>query len=63
MCSVNFVKGMGIGLVVGSAIGMAACKCSSDPVSKCCHKKKSMLGKALHTMGEVVDNIGDSFGL
>ena len=63
MCSVNFIKGMGVGLIVGSAIGMAACKSGSGSVSKCCHKRKSMLGKALHTMGEVAESISDSLGL
>ena len=57
MCSVNFVKGMGIGIIVGSAIGMAACAPSK------CSKRKSVVGKALKTMGNVVENIGDAFGL
>lgn len=60
MCSVNFIKGMGVGLIVGSAIGMACCTSSSKSG---CHKKKNMLGKALHTMGEVVESFGDSLGL
>ncbi len=64
MCSVNFVKGMGIGLIVGSAIGMAVCSCSTNSSdSSKSHKRKSVVGKALKTMGEVVENIGDSLGL
>ena len=55
---------MGIGLLVGSAIGMSVCSTgSSNSYSKCCHRPKSMLGKALKAMGEVAENIGDVFGL
>lgn len=59
MCTANFVKGMGIGLLVGSAIGMTCC---SMP-SKGCKKRKNVVGKALRTMGDIVENIGDNFGL
>lgn len=57
MCSVNFIKGMGIGLIVGSAIGMAACAPSK------CNKKKSVVGKALKTMGDLFENISDTFSM
>ena len=53
----NFAKGMGIGLIMGSAIGMAV----SDPAKK--HQKKNMVSKALKTMGDIVDNIGGSIGM
>ncbi len=57
MNGINFAKGMGIGLIMGSAIGMAV----SAPAKK--HQKKNMVSKALKTMGDIVDNIGGSIGM
>ncbi len=57
MNGMNFAKGMGVGLVMGSAIGMAV----SAPAKK--NQKKNMVSKALKTMGDIVENIGDSIGM
>lgn len=53
MNKMTFVKGMGLGVVVGSVIGMVA-----SP-----KKKKSSVGKAIKTMGDVVESITDSIGM
>lgn len=53
MNNMSFVKGMGIGLMVGSMVGMAVMP----------HKKKFNIGKALKSMGDVVDNVADAIGL
>ncbi len=48
-----FIRGMGLGLVVGSVVGMACMP----------RRKKSAMGKALKAMGGIVDNLTDSLGL
>ena len=53
MNNMSFVKGMGIGLMVGSMVGMAVMP----------NKKKFNIGKALKSMGDVVDNVADAIGL
>ena len=57
MNGMNFAKGMGIGLIVGSAIGMAA----ANPQNKKA-MKKSTLGRALRNIGEVIENVGETMG-
>ncbi len=54
MNNANFVKGMGVGLVVGSAIGMVVAPRKNE---------KTTVGRALKAMGTVVDSIADSIGL
>ena len=58
MNTMNFVKGVGVGLVVGSAVGMAV----ASPQKKN-GNKQNVVGKALKTMGDIVENIGDSIGM
>ncbi len=53
MNNMSFVKGMGVGLMVGSMVGMIAAP----------RKKKFNIGKALKSMGDVVDNVADTIGL
>lgn len=53
MNKMTFVKGMGLGLVVGSAVGMVITP----------KKKKSPIGKALRSMGDVVEGISETIGL
>ncbi len=53
MNNMSFVKGMGLGIVVGSMVGMIA-----SP-----KKKKFNIGKALKSMGDVVDEVAGSLGL
>lgn len=56
MNSMSFIKGMGIGIVVGSAIGMIAA-----PERKSTGRKA--VGRALKSVGSVVEDITDVFGL
>lgn len=53
--NMNFVKGIGVGLVVGSAIGMVMA-----PPKK---NEKTTLGRAVRAMGTVIDSISDSIGI
>jgi gas vesicle protein len=54
MSRMDFVKGMTIGAVAGATIGMAVM-----PRRK---TVKSMTGKALKAVGEIVENISDAVG-
>lgn len=53
MNNMSFVKGMGIGLMVGSMVGMVAAP----------KKKKMNIGKTIKSMGDVVDSIAGTLGL
>ena len=53
MNNMSFIKGMGIGVMVGSMVGMIA-----SP-----RKKKFNMGKALKSMGDVMDSITSTFGM
>jgi len=53
MNNMSFFKGMGIGVMVGSIAGMIA-----SP-----KKKPAGLGKALKSVGTVVDNVSSTLGL
>ena len=53
----NFAKGVGIGMVVGSAIGMTV-----SAVNKKSSKQHKM-GRALKTVGDIVENIGSAFSM
>lgn len=44
---------MGVGLMVGSLVGMVAAP----------RKKKMNIGKAIKSMGDVVENVAGSIGL
>ena len=53
MNKMSFFKGIGVGMAVGSVVGMIAAP-----------KKKSMaIGKALRSIGDVVDNVTSAIGL
>lgn len=54
MNSMNFLKGVGLGLVIGAAAGMAATP-----------KKKggNVIGKTLKTMGDAISDVVDTMGL
>ncbi|MEF9971410.1 MAG: hypothetical protein RSD32_05105 [Oscillospiraceae bacterium] len=56
MNNMNFAKGMGLGMVIGSAIGMAV----HTPKKT---KKSGMASKALKAMGDIVENIGDAMSM
>lgn len=49
----SFVKGISLGLVVGSMVGMAVMP----------RKKKSTVGRALKTVGSLVEDVVDNMGL
>ncbi len=55
MQKVNFCKGLGVGIMLGSAASMVMRGNSS--------KSKSSWGKALKSMGEVVENVTGVFGM
>jgi hypothetical protein len=50
----NFAKGVGLGILVGSAIGMAVAAPKKNG--------KKMVGKALRSVGEVIESINDAMG-
>lgn len=54
MCSINFVKGMSVGLIVGMAVGIAV-----TPKKK----KNTFTGKLLKTFGSLIDGVSDAMGL
>ena len=54
----NFAKGVGIGMVVGSTIGMTV-----STVNKRSYRQKSKVGKTLKTVGDIVENIGTAFNM
>ena len=51
----TFLKGLGVGVVMGSAISMAVRSGKSD--------SKNAWGKTIKSMGEVVENVSGVFGL
>ncbi len=51
----NFLKGLGLGMVVGSAVSMAVKAGKNDT--------KNAWGKTLKSMGEVVENVTGVLGL
>ncbi len=53
MNKMSFVKGMGVGMVVGSAIGMAAAP----------KNRKGGVGKAIKSIGSAIENVTDMLGL
>ena len=53
----SFIRGLGIGMAVGSAIGLAVKN------SKNGSGAKNAWGKALKSMGETVENISSMFGM
>lgn len=52
MNNMNFVKGMGVGLMVGGAIGMAVATPKKTG--------KKIMGRALKTIGEVMEDVTDA---
>ena len=53
----NFMKGMGMGVAVGTAAGIAG----TCYVSKNRKGLKRNAGKALHSFGDLLENITDMF--
>ena len=53
----NFAKGVGIGMVVGSAIGMTVSANSKRG------RKQHKMGKTIKTVGDIVESIGSAFNI
>jgi gas vesicle protein len=53
MNNMSFVKGIGLGLIVGSVVGMVVMP----------KRKRTSVGKALRSMGDVVENVAGTIGL
>ena len=53
MNKMSFFKGIGVGVMVGSIAGMIAAP----------KKKSATLGKALKSMGNVVENVTSTLGM
>ncbi len=51
----NFLKGMGMGLVAGSVIGMVVAPKKSG--------NKRTIGRYLRGVGEIIDNVTDAMGI
>ena len=56
MSNRNFITGLGMGIVAGGALGMLI-----SPRQKKADGK-SMVGRCLRRMGEVIDDVSDAFG-
>ena len=54
MNNMSFVKGMGVGVMIGSAIGMAIAPRKS---------KAGAISKAIKTVGDAVENVASAIGL
>ncbi len=54
MNKMSFIKGMGVGLAVGSMVGMVAAPKK---------QKSSTIGKAIRSVGDVVENVANTIGL
>ena len=52
MKNMSFIKGIGIGMIVGSAVGMTV-----SP------KKKGGLGKAIKSIGSAVESVTETIGI
>ena len=55
MNSIDFVKGIGLGVMAGAAIGMAVV-----PKKK---RTKNVVAKALRSAGDVVENVASVMGI
>ncbi len=57
--SSNFARGIGVGMVVGSAIGMTVAAINR----KSSHQTRGKVGRTLKTVGDIVENIGSAFNM
>ena len=54
MSTMDFVRGVSLGIVAGGAIGM----CMRNDK----RRSRKMRGKAVKTIGNIMDNVSDAFG-
>jgi hypothetical protein len=52
-----FSKGVGVGIIAGSAIGMTVA------IARKRNGRQSKVSKALKTIGEIAENIGGAFSM
>ena len=57
MNSKNFAKGMGVGVVVGSALGMTIA------VTNKRGSRQKKVSRTIKTVGDIVENIGNAFSM
>ena len=55
MSNKNFLSGMGMGIVAGSAIGMLV-----SPRTRRSHGAKKMVGRAIKNVGSVIEEVSDA---
>ena len=55
MMNKGFSTGVGLGLLVGSAVGMAL------PRRKMSHKRR--VGRVIKTVGDVIENVSEAIGM
>ncbi len=53
----NFAKGVGVGMAVGAAMSMSISAANKK------NGKQHKVSRALRTMGDMVENIGNTFGM
>ena len=53
MNKMSFFKGIGVGMIVGSAVGMAVAP----------KKRKGGLGKAIQSIGSAVESVTETIGI
>lgn len=56
MNRMDFIKGLGVGMAAGAAIGAAMMPAKS-------RKKKTIAGRVLRTAGEIAENLTDVMGI
>lgn len=59
MTAADFAKGMGVGLVVGSAVGMTVAAANRKMPAA----KKGRVGKTVRNIGEFIENLGSNLGM
>jgi len=55
MTKMNFARGIGVGILVGFAVGMV--------IPRRRMTRKKAIGKALRTVGSVIENVSEAVGL
>jgi len=53
LSNMSFIKGVGVGMVVGSAVGMAVAP----------KNRKGGIGKAIKSIGSAIENVTDTLGI
>lgn len=59
MTAADFAKGMGVGLVVGSAVGMSVVAANR----RLPPDRRGKVGRTVSAVGEFIENIGSNLGM